>query len=332
LYLIFRIQVKCLTALGPLGSLYADPDVLEIMVDSPDRVLFERQGTLEDAGIRFDSPEALRTVIDATLALCGVKLEPGQTIADTRLSDARLLVVLPPTAPQGPYMVIRKLPVSILTWDKLFEFGFITRQALDLLQSAIRAQINILIAGGTGSGKTTLANLLAESIPSEERLVIAEGAREFRIRHPRAVFLEAGGPANLSMAELLRTAAKMRPDWLVIGKMVGPEALHALEIMSRGHSGMTTIHANSPEDALARLEAMCLMANLGLGLSEIRGLIAAAFQLITYQSWLPDGKRRLIQITELSGLEHDRYVLQPLMRFTPDTDKLHSTGVKPGWE
>jgi len=326
-----------LAALGPLASLYSDPEVIEIMVDMPDRVLVGRQvekgEELQDAGVRFASAEALLSVIEATLELAGAEPSPTQTIIDARLTDqARMLVVLPPTAPQGPCLVIRKLIVPRLTWKQLIEFGAIAPQALELIQGAIHARINMLISGGTGSGKTTVASLVADLIPDEERLLIVENAHELRIEHPRSVFLEAGDTAGLSLGDLLSTAAKMRPDWLVIGELLGPEAMRALEIINRGHSGMTTIHATSPEDALARLESMCLMANLGLGLGEIRALIASALQLITFQEKLPDGRRKITQIVELCGLENERYVLQPLFRYNLAEQRFEATGIKPSWE
>jgi len=327
-------EKELLAALGPLAPLYSDPATLVIMVDAPDRVLVERYGKkLEDAGLRFDSPEALRALIDAALALGSVELVPGQTVGDVRLTDAaRMLVVLPPTAPHGPCLVIRKFPAAALTWDQIIEYGSITREALDFLQDAIRAHVAILIAGGMASGKTTIANLLAESLPAEERLVVVESVHEYQIRHPRAVFLEAASPAGPTMTELLTTASIMRPDYMAIGELSGPEAIRALELMSRGHSAMTTTHATSPEDALTRLETMCLTANLGLGLGEIRALIASALQLIVSPQRLPDGRRRLMQIVELRGLENDRYVLQPLFRYDSAADKLEPTGARPGWE
>jgi pilus assembly protein CpaF len=322
-----------LTALGPLAALYDDPAVLEIMVDAPERVLVERQGKLEDAGVRFASPEDLRKVIDAVLALAGVQFYPEQTIADARLADGtRVLVVLPPTAVEGPYVVMRKLPAPVLTWDKLIEFGSINQEALDVLRSAVHTRQNMLIAGGTGSGKTTLMNMIAELVPADQRLVVIHGAYELHIRHSRVVPLVVGDPAVLSMADLITTASKMRPDWLVIGELLGAEAMRAVEIFGRGHSGMATLHANNAEDALSRLEAMCLMANLGLGMGEIRSMIASALQLVTYQERLPDGSRKLTQIVELCGLDNGRYVLQPLFRYSPQSGKLKATGTKPTWE
>ncbi|MEW5869171.1 MAG: ATPase, T2SS/T4P/T4SS family [Chloroflexota bacterium] len=319
-------------ALGPLGGLYAQPEVQRILVDAPRQVLVERGGRLEPSGVRFDSPEALEAVIEAALALAGVARSLGETIYEARLVDgARLLAVLPPTAPNGPYLVIGKLVVPTLTWEQLLEFGSVTPGELELLQSAIRARRNFLIAGGTASGKTTVANLLAESIPEQERLVIVEGVHEMQIRSPRAIFLEADEASGPSLSALLSAAARMRPDWLVVGELLGAESMRAMEIFSRGHNGMTTIHADSAEDALARLEALCLMANLGLGLNEIRTLIAAAIQVITYQERLPNGKRRLTHIVELRGLENGRYVLQPLWRYNPQNDQIEPTGLAASW-
>lgn len=321
------------TTLGPLAPLYDDPDVLEIMVDGPDRVLVERAGQLQEADVCFASAEELHEIIRTILAIGGVTLGPDETIGDVRLpgGSARMLAVLPPTALQGPYLVLRKFPAATFGWDQLIEWGFITSEGLDLLLGALQARVNLLIAGGTGSGKTTVANLLAGRIPPEKRLVVVESVHEMHIEHPRAIFLEAGGPTNVAQDELISTASKMRPDWLIVGELYTSAALRAMEVLSRGHSGIATIHANDPEDALARIESLCLMANLGLGLGEIRTLIAAALRVITCQEHLPSGKRRMMQIVEIVGLDGDRYVLQPLARYNPETDRLEATGIQPGW-
>jgi pilus assembly protein CpaF len=322
-----------LTALGSLAPYYQDPDVSEIMVDSPERVSVERNGKLEDTPIRFDPPETLRALIDAILALGGVSLNPGETIIDVRFPDnrTRAQVILPPTALTGPYLVIRKTPFAIMTWDLLFKYRAINQETYDLLQAAVLARANILVAGGTASGKTTIMNRLAELIPPNERVVIVEASHEFQIDHPRAVYLEANA-TGMSMKDLLEASTRMRPDRLVISELNSAEALHVIEICNRGHDGcLTTIHSNSPEDALTRLEALCLMANLGLGLGEIRAMIASAYQLILYQKFFPDGKRRITEIVELGGIQEDRYILQPLMRYNPETDATELTGVKPNW-
>lgn len=325
---------EMLTALGPLAPLYSDPDVLEIMVDAPDRVYVDRHRKLEATDVKFESAEALRAVMDALLASAGIALSPEHPIGEVRLpDDARLVAVVPPTALNGPTLVIRKPVPTKMTWERLIEYGSVTPEARDFLQHAIHTGVNILVAGGTASGKTTVANMLAEMIPADQRLVVVEQTHEMRIDHPHRVWLEAGGPAGVTVVDLLKTSAQMRPDWLIVGELRGGEALHALQLLSVGYHGLTPIHATGAEDALSRLETFCLMANLGLGLGEIRRLIASAIQLITYQERRPDGSRKFMQFVELAGLEGDlRYKLRPLFRFNADKQRLEPTGEHPAWE
>jgi len=320
-------------ALGPLAPIYSDPDVLEIMVDAYDRVYVERQGKgLEDVPAPFDSPEALRATIDAVLTCGGVTLSAEQTSGEVLFPNgSRFLAVLPPTAISGPCFVLRKL-TKPLTWDNMFEYGVLTREAYEVLEGAMRGGVNVLVGGGAGSGKTTIANLLVELIPADERVIIAEPIYEMQVRHPRSIHLAGHNPANVSFEKVLMAAARMRPDWLVAGELHGPQAALALQIFGHGHNGLATIHAGGIEDALARAEAIGLMANLGLGLGEIRRMIAAAFQLIVYQEKLPGGFRRITHIVELRGIENERYVLQPLFRYNEAKDKLEATGAQPGWE
>lgn len=322
-----------LAALGPLAPLYSDPAVSEILVDGPGRVRVERRGKLEDTQVTFDSPEALRAVIDPLLAWGGITLGSQRTEGHVRLPEgSRVLAVIPPTAPEGPCLVIRRFSRTPLTWEDLYRFGSLTPEAVALLESALRAHVSLLVAGGAGSGKTTIASLLAGSIAAEERVVVVEETQEMQVHHPRRVYLEAGGTANVSFPELLVTAARMRPDWLVIGEPRGPEALRVLQFLSVGFPGITTIHATSPEDALARLETLCLTANQGLGVSHIRALIASALGLIVLHQRLSDGSRRLTQIVELRGLEGDRFVLQPLFRYDLAEGKFERIGDAPSWE
>jgi pilus assembly protein CpaF len=325
---------EVVTALGPLAPLYVDPEVLEIMVDAPDLVYVDRQRKLEATDVRFGSPEALRAVIDRVLALVGIVLGPENPIGEMRLpDDARLVAVVPPTALDGPTLVIRKSSPNKMTWEQLIEYGSVTAEARDFLRNAIHTGVNTLVAGGPSAGKVTVANMLAEMIPADQRLVVVEQRHEMRIDHPHRVWLEGGGPANISVVDLLKTAAQMRPDWVIVGEMLGGEAMRALQVMSIGYHGIMLIHATSPEDALSRLETFCLMANLGLGLAEIRRLIASAIQLITYQERRPDGSRKFMQFVELAGLEGDlRYKLKPLFRFNADKNVLERTGEHPAWE
>jgi pilus assembly protein CpaF len=302
-----------LTALGPLAELYSNPDVQVIMVDAPDRVLVDRRNEEPpmDSGVKFASVEALSATVAAILAAANVKLANGQSVVDTRLADSsRMLAILPPTAVNGPTLTLVKMPVMSMTWEMLIQYGSINQEAMDFLQRAVLARRNVLVAGGYSSGKTTVMNLICEFVPANKRLVVVQTDFDLQVRHPLSVFLAAGegsGP-------------------------IGPEALRAMEIFSRGHGGITTIHANSPEDALTRLETMCLKANLGLGLGEIRSLISSALHIIVHQERLANGRRKIMQIVELRGLENGRYILQPLFRYNPEKDLLEATGAKPGWE
>lgn len=326
-------QSELLTALGPLAEVYEDVTVMTIMVDAPDKVYVHREGQLVDTGVKFGDAAAFQDTINTLLRLAQLPADSQHPIAEIRLPDgARIVIVLPPTAVAGPHLVIRKYPGAGITWEKLVEWGSITQPVLDFLRAAIRGRTNILIAGGASSGKTTVANLMAGSIPAEQRVILVEATYEMRVQHPRCVALEAGGVAGITMTELLDAAARMSPDWLIIGELTGPEALHALEVVSRGINGMMTIHADSAEDALSRLESMCLMANVGLGLGQIRQLIASAVQLVTYQAMVQErgrGRRTLTQIVELRGIENDRYILQPLFRYNPDTETTEATGNQP---
>ena len=324
-----------LRALGPLAALFADRAVSEIMVDSPERTLVEINGQLEQAAILFDSVEEILKVIHTLAELSGEPLQPEQTLVEFSFpeGEARGLAVLPPTALNGPVIVIYKMmQTGWITWEKLVEWGSVTAEALEFLKQAVRIPLNILIAGGTNSGKTTIANRVAELIPPEQRVIVVESVHEIQVRHPRSLYLQGGGPGKVTFEDLILASTRMRPDWLVLGEMRGAEAMKAVEVFSRGHTGITNIHAESAEDALGRLEALCLTANLGLGLGEIRSLVSAAFQLVLYQRRMPDGTRKIIDIVELRGLEGGRYRLERLFRFNPESSRLEPTGISPGWE
>jgi pilus assembly protein CpaF len=219
-----------------------------------------------------------------------------------------------------------------LTWEKLLEYRSVSPEMRDLIQSSVDASVNILVAGGTASGKTTLANRIVDMVAPEKRIVSVERSHEFRFTHKRAVYLEAGGDSNISMKDLLDAASKLRPDLLVAGELHDNFVIPTLQVFANGHFGLATMHATSAENALSRMETMCLMNNPGLGLENIRELIASAFQLLSYQELLPSGRRKVTKLVELCGIQDGRYVLQPLMRYNPEQDTFDVTGVKPSWE
>ncbi len=328
-------QKEMLKALGPLAALLDNPEILEIMVDGPNRITIQKYGNkLEETALRFDSNEALKETIQAVMAATGVELENDKTIYDVRLSDnSRMLVILSPTSINGHSVIFRKWMTRQITWEKLLEYKSVSPEVVALIRSALAAQVNILVAGGTASGKTTLANRIIELIAPEKRIIAVEQTHEFQFEHPRAVFLEADGSLHAGMNELLTAGSKMRPDCLVVGELLGAEALRTMQIFSNGHWGLTTIHATSAENALTRLETLCLMANLGLGLDDIRAMIAAALRLIIYQECLaPNSRRKITKMVELCGLENGRYILKPLLRYDPEKETFELTGAKPGWE
>jgi pilus assembly protein CpaF len=319
---------------APLDPLLADDSVWEIMIDGHEHVLVERRGQIEQVESPFSSAEELQALIDGLFGLYGIKLNATNPVGYLRLPDhSRIMAVVPPNAVEGPYLVLRRIVGMTVTWEKLIGWGSLPQRGYDLLKSAVESQVNILVAGGTASGKTTLASLVTELSPPEERLVVVERAYEMRISHPRTVRLEAGGPANLSFEDVLAAATRMRADRLVVSEVDGPIAAPMLQAFSSGYDGsLANIHATSVKDALNRLESFCLMANLGLGLAEIRQLIASGIQLIIMLERLPDGSRKVIEIAELRGLEDRRYVLQPLMRFNRESQQSDFIAVKPGWQ
>lgn len=320
------------SALELLNPLLEDPEIMEIMIDGPEHVSVEKHGKIEDTDIHFKSNDEVKELIIEVLTMTDARLEEGKTLYDVRLSDnSRMMAILSPTSINGHSVIFRKWMTKQITWDKLFEYKSVTPDVRDLIQNAINAHVSILVSGGTNSGKTTFANRIVELIPDEERVVAVEQVHEFQFDHPRSVFLESEGNVSVEFNDLLTAGSKLRPDWLAIGELHGAETLHAMQIMGNGHSAIATTHATSAEDALARLETLCLMANLGLGLDDIRQIIASALRLILYQERLPSGRRKIIQAVELKGLEDGRYILQPLMRYNSGTEIFEMTGTKPGW-
>jgi len=316
-----------------ITPLLEDPEITEIMIDGTERIAIEKRGKIEDSGLRFKADEEVKAVVHEALKLAGVEMDDDQTIYDVRLGDnSRMIAILAPTSVNGHNVTFRKWLKKQITWEKLLELKAISVEGRDLVQSALNKHVSILIAGSTASGKTTFANRVIELISPNERIVVMEQAHELQFDHPRAIFLEADAAVSTPMNDLLTAGSKMRPDWLVIGELHGSEALRALQLMSNGHSAIATMHATSAENALTRLEALCLTANLGLGLDEIRQIIASALRLIVYQERMTEGNRKIMQLVELKGVQDGRYILQPLIRYDLEKDAFEMTGAKPGWE
>ncbi|MFM1887079.1 MAG: hypothetical protein RL026_2236 [Pseudomonadota bacterium] len=310
--------------LGRLDELLADDSVTEIMVNAPDCVFVERHGRLCRYRQAFRDERDLRRVVERLLASSGRRVDEASPMVDARLTDgSRLNVVLPPLALAGAAITIRKFARQRLGMDELIERGALSIDMAAFLAMAIENRCNLVVSGGTGSGKTTLLNILSGYIPEGERIITIEDAAELRLQHANLVALQARphnveGRGAISIRDLLRNALRMRPDRLVIGECRGGEALDMLQAMNTGHDGsLTTAHANSPRDLLARLEVMALMSGVELPLAAVREQVAAGIDIIVQQSRFSCGTRRITQITEITGLEGGRIQMQDLFRFVP---------------
>jgi pilus assembly protein CpaF len=309
-----------------------DDTVQEILVDGPSKVYAERSRKLEDLAVSFDSDEAVYALINAVAEAVGAELVEGATTADIRLPDnSRFRVALPPTAVDGPYVVINKPFLGVqLTWEKLIEYGSVNRDVVEIIDSALEADASILISGGTFSGKTTLLNMVAGKLPEDRRIVVVEDIHHLQILRERVIYLEANA-ANESMGNLIEAASRMLPHCLVVNELNGPEVFTLLQKLNSGYFGMGSMHAETVQDALTRLETMCLMANQGLSLADIRRLVAGGIKLALQLSYLPDGKRKVVEMVEVQGVVDDRYLLQPLMRYNMESRLFEKVVVKPGW-
>jgi pilus assembly protein CpaF len=295
--------------LGPLEPLLRDPAVDEVMVNGPRAVFVERGGRLEPAPVAFGSEAELRHVIERILAPLGRRVDEAAPLADARLPDgSRVNVIIPPLALDGPILTVRRFRRAGFTAAELVEQGTLTAALRGFLAGAVRARVNLLVSGGTGSGKTTTLNALSAFIPAGERIVTIEDAAELRLQQPHVVRLEAR-PANLegrgevSIRALVRNALRMRPDRIVVGEVRGAEALDMLSAMTTGHDGsLSTIHAGSPEEALRRLETLALMADVALPLAAVREQVAGAIDLVVHQARGPGGKRRVVEVAEVVRL------------------------------
>jgi pilus assembly protein CpaF len=307
---------------GPIEPLLRDPDVTEIMVNGPDHIFVERFGRIHLVDATFVDEQHLRRVIDRIVSRVGRRVDESSPMVDARLPDgSRVNVVLPPVAIDGATLTIRKFAGEALTVNDLIGFGTLSTEVAHFLHACVRGRIDVVISGGTGSGKTTTLNVLSSFLPSDERIVTIEDAAELQLRQDHVIRLESRPPniegrGEITIRDLVRNALRMRPDRIVIGEVRDGAALDLLQAMNTGHNGsLTTVHSNGPRDSIARLETMALMAGVDLPVRAIREQIASAVDLVVHQGRMRDGTRRVTHVTEVVGIEGDVVSMQDLFVF-----------------
>ncbi|MFN8434920.1 MAG: CpaF family protein [Anaerolineales bacterium] len=343
---IFKQVLNDLLGFGPIQPLLDDPDISEIMVNGPKKIFIEKKGQLTKSEITFDDDDHVLRVIDRIIMPLGRRVDFDSPTVDARLPDgSRVNAVVRPVSIDGPSITIRKFRKDKLKAEDLIAFGSITKQMADFLEACVKARFNIVISGGTGSGKTTLLNVVSGFIPEGERIVTIEDAAELQLQQDHVMRMETK-PANsdglhaVTIRDLVKNSLRMRPDRIVVGEVRGGEALDMLQAMNTGHDGsLTTVHSNSPRDAISRLETLVLMAGMELPLKVVRTQISSAIDLIVQQTRLKDGKRKVTAITEVAGMEGDVVVLTDIFKFnqtgvTQDGQvlgELQPTGIRPNF-
>ncbi len=311
-----------LFGLGPLEPLLADPTISDILVNSYANIYIERRGKLERTAISFKDDEHLMRVIERIVSTVGRRIDEAQPMVDARLTDgSRVNAIIPPLAIDGPVLSIRRFGADPLKMVALIENGALTKEIAILFEMCVKARLNIIISGGTGAGKTTLLNALSAYIPGDERIVTIEDSAELQLQQPHVVRLETRpsnieGKGEVSQRDLVKNALRMRPDRIVIGEVRGGEAIDMLQAMNTGHDGsLTTIHANTPRDSLARLETMIQMTGMRLSDRAMRQQIASAVDLVIQVARLTDGTRRITSISEVTGMEGETVAMQEIFQF-----------------
>lgn len=318
---VVEAVVSEIAGLGPLDLLLADPEITEIMVNGPAQVYIERAGRLSRAAVAFEDDAHIRRILERMVAPLGRRIDDASPLIDGRLADgSRFNAIIPPLAVRGPALTIRKFSPVPYRIEDLLRFGTLTPQMATFLKACVAGRLSILVSGGTGSGKTTTLNVLSHFIPPDERVVTIEDAAELQLQREHVVALESR-PANLegqgeiTIRQLVRNALRMRPDRIVIGEVRGAESLDLLQALNTGHDGaLSTLHANSPRDALSRLETLSLLAGTELPLRAVREQIGAALQIIVHQARRRDGSRRVTHITEVHGASGDVIAMQEIFR------------------
>ncbi len=340
---MFDRLVADIIGLGPLETLMQDQTVTEVMVNGPHMIVVERNGVLEETNLRFKDDAHVLRIIERIVRPLGRRVDESSPMVDARLPDgSRVNVIVPPLSLIGPCISIRKFARHALTADDLVGKEALTTEMVDFLRACVDGALNIVVSGGTSSGKTTFLNMLSSFIPSKERIITIEDAAELQLQQRHVISLEAR-PANIEglgavpIRQLVINSLRMRPDRIVVGECRGPEALDMLQAMNTGHDGsLTTIHSNGPRDTLTRVETMVLMAGVDLPLRAIREQISAAFDLVVHLERLPDGTRRVVKIAEVQGLEGDTIVMQDIFLFVRSgmregriEGRFTATGVRP---
>src|SRR5512139_2091530 len=329
--------------LGPLQPLLEDDTITEIMVNGAKNIYIERKGKVHRVPVTFENNDHVMRIIDRIVAPLGRRIDESSPYVDARLQDgSRVNAVIPPISLVGPTLTIRKFSRNPITVEQLIQFGSVSPEAIQFLKACVEARLNILISGGTGSGKTTLLNVMSSFIPGDERILTIENAAELQLRQEHVVTLESRPPniegrGEITIRDLVINALRMRPERIIVGECRGGETLDMLQAMNTGHDGsMTTAHANSPRDAIARVETMCLMAGMDLPVRAIREQVASAMDLICHQERMRDGTRKIVSITEVSGMEGDVITMTDIFVFEQTgiengkiMGRLRPTGLRP---